>query len=97
MANFINVSSNSEYSIPLSSHNFGYILVIVKPGIVFISLRYISSVSVFTKKSTLEKPFPSIALKAFTASFLTFSANSLLIFAGIITSDLSFLYFASYE
>ena len=33
----INLSNNSEYEIPTASNNFGYILILVNPGIVFIS------------------------------------------------------------
>ena len=36
--NSINRSINSPYPTPLASHNFGYMLIGVKPGIVLISL-----------------------------------------------------------
>lgn len=40
-ANSINLSNNSEYETPDASNNFGYILILVKPGIVLISLMII--------------------------------------------------------
>jgi len=94
-ANLIISSNILEYSNPVCSHNLGYILISVNPGNVFISFIYISSVSSFTKKSTLANPFPSIALNAFIAVLLTLSDNSLLIFAGIVSFDSEFLYLAS--
>jgi len=70
-------------------------LICVNPGSVFISFKYISPVSFSTKKSTLDKPFPSIALNAFTACFLISSCFSFEISAGIIVLDAAFLYFES--
>jgi len=37
LANSIKLSSNFSYKIPTASNNFGYILILVKPGNVFIS------------------------------------------------------------
>ena len=70
-------------------------LIVVNPGIVFISFKYISFVFSSKKKSILESPVPSIALNAFLAIFLTSSLCSFVISAGIIVFDSPFLYFAS--
>ena len=91
----INLSSNSEYETPTTSNNFGYILILVNPGIVFISLIYILFVSFSTKKSTLDNPFPSIALNALIANFRISSICSSVISAGIIVFDSGILYLAS--
>ena len=68
--NSINLSINSEYETPTALNSFGYILIFVNPGIVFISFIYILFVPFSTKKSTLDSPLPSIALNAFIACFL---------------------------
>ena len=96
-ASFIKLSNKSLYEIPECFHNFGYILISVNPGIVFISFKYIFSVFLSIKKSTLANPLQSKALKALIAiSFISFSW-SFVISALITTLELSFLYFASYE
>ena len=75
--------------------NFGYILICVKPGKVLISFIIILFVPFSTKKSTLESPLPSIALKALIASFFIFleisSGNS----ACITVTDSLLLYLES--
>ena len=94
-ANSITSSNNSEYLIPTCSKSFGYILILVKPGKVLISFIYTFSVPFSIKKSTLDKPLPSIDLKAFTDNFLISSDFSSEISAGINVFDYWFLYFAS--
>lgn len=49
---------------PEYSNNLGYILMLVKPGTVFISFIYIL-LFLPIKKSTFDKPKPSTSLKAF--------------------------------
>ena len=70
-------------------------LVVVNPGIVFISFKYTLFVLFSMKKSTLARPFPSIALNAFFANFLISSLCSFVISAGIVIFEASSLYFAS--
>ena len=92
---FINLVKRSLYVIPVASNNLGYILILVKPGKVFISFIYILFVSFSTKKSTLDKPLPSIDLYAFIANFLISSDISTGRLAGIFVLDSWFLYLAS--
>ena len=94
-AKTIALSSSSEYSIPDASNSFGYMLIFVKPGIVFISFIIILFVPFSTKKSTLESPLPSTALNAFIACFLISSEISFGKFAGICVLDAWLLYFES--
>jgi hypothetical protein len=70
-------------------------LILVNPGIVFISFKYTLFVPSSKKKSTLARPFPSTALNAFFAISFISSFLFSSIFAGIIVFDSGFLYFAS--
>ena len=54
-ASAISRSSRAEQERPQASHSFGYMLMEVKPGSVFSSLR-MTSVSLRTKKSTRARP-----------------------------------------
>ena len=83
------------YPIPTWSKSLGYILILVNPGKVFISLIYTVSVPFSIKKSTLDKPLPSIALNALIASLLIYSDFSSDISAGINVFDSWLLYLAS--
>lgn len=49
---------------PAASARLGYMLIFVKPGIVFISLIIILFVSFSKKKSTLAKPLQLVAVNA---------------------------------
>jgi hypothetical protein len=84
-ASSISRSSNLSYGRPVASHSLGYMLSLVNPGMVFISLIYTSSVCPCTKKSTRANPLPSMAKKALTAISLTFSAALGDMVAGIIS------------
>ena len=78
---------------PILSHSLGYILIVVNPGIVFISLSIILFVSFSRKKSTLDNPLQSNALYALTATLLILSHTILSISFGIKVSESS-IYFA---
>ena len=80
---------------PDFSQSFGYMLILVNPGIVFISFIYTSCVASSTKKSTLARPAPFIALKAFIAKYCIFSEISSEILAGIKVFESELLYLAS--
>jgi hypothetical protein len=67
MASSIKISRSLGYGMPDASQSFGYMLIDVKPGIVFTSQIYISNRSRVTRKSTRAMPEQSIALNAFTA------------------------------
>src|SRR5438132_10350025 len=57
-------SSSCEYSRPLAAHIFEYMLMVVKPGIVFTSFRYKTPLSPASRKSTRAMPAPSSAFRA---------------------------------
>ena len=90
----INLDKRSVYFIPLCSNSFGYILILVNPGIVFISLIYIL-LSLSKKKSTLAIFLPSTTLNVFfDISLISFSV-SLDILAGISSFAVLSTYFVS--
>ena len=62
-----NLRINSLKSTPLAAQSFAYMLMGVKPGMVFISLSQIAPVDLSMKKSTLASPEPSISSNALTA------------------------------
>ena len=74
---------------PILSHSLGYILIVVNPGIVFITLSIILFVSFSRKKSTLDNPLQSNALYALTAILLILSYTILSISFGIKVSESS--------
>src|SRR3989338_7407899 len=67
---------------PLASHNFGYMLIEVNPGMVLISLTR-TSPFFFRKKSTRPIPSQARVLKVLTARAWIFFTNSGGNFAGI--------------
>ena len=80
---------------PLASQSIGYILIAVKPGSVLISLNTTSFVSFVRKKSTLDNPEQSNALKIATASLRISSAFPSGSSGSTTVLDSSLLYFAS--
>jgi hypothetical protein len=66
-----NRSRSVPYESPDASHSLGYMLMVVKPGIVFTSLTNSCPVSLAMRKSTRDMPEPSTARKALIANCWT--------------------------
>src|SRR5438309_1799013 len=76
---------SSGYGIPEASHSFGYMLIEVKPGIVFNSFKKNFPLVRSSNRSTRAIPSPSIVKKAFFAMSCTRLVCSASSFAGIIS------------
>ena len=83
------------YGRPLASHIFEYMLIVVKPGMVFTSLRYSIPLSPASRKSTRAMPAQSIALNAAIASARTSSLRVSVRRRGNHRARASSRYFAS--
>ena len=91
----ISLSISSVSSIPAFFISMGYILIDVKPGIVFISLKTISPLSLFTKKSTLDNPWQSSRSNMRIALSVSFLFKSSLIFGYAVVFTALLLYLSS--
>ena len=87
IASAIKRSTSCAYGRPLASHIFEYMLIVVKPGMVFTSFKYSTWLSPASRKSTRAMPAPSIALNAATAFERTSSACASVSGAGIRSFD----------
>src|SRR5205823_10569044 len=95
MASSTSRSIKLGYDRPDASQSFGYMLIRVKPGMVFSSFSRTRPVARSMKKSTRAMPATSTAWKARTASARTSSATPASIGAGMSSREPSSRYFAS--
>lgn len=94
-ASSTNRSSSAEYDNPVDSHSLAYMLIEVKPGIVFNSFSQTRLFRRPTKKSTRAIPAQSIVRKAWTAIPRIFDVTRFGSIAGMKACDFPSTYLAS--